>query len=68
MADYTSKWNLSTIPDDVFYREVGRRRVSKRPADLAIGQPKVMRPCPYCKEKFGARDLRAHKPRCSSRP
>jgi hypothetical protein len=28
------------------------------------GPPKVLRPCPFCKKKFGSNDLRDHKPRC----
>ena len=32
------------------------------------GDTTVLRPCPYCKTQMGARVLRAHMPRCSSRP
>src|SRR5437667_3526052 len=32
------------------------------------GRPQVSRPCPYCKEKFGARELREHIPRCDKAP
>jgi hypothetical protein len=28
------------------------------------GRPRVSRPCPYCREKFGARELREHIPQC----
>ena len=29
------------------------------------GRPKVLRPCPNCRQKFSARELRAHVPRCA---
>src|SRR5437868_8012500 len=32
------------------------------------GRPQVSRACPYCKEKFGARELREHIPRCDKAP
>lgn len=31
-------------------------------------RPKVERPCPYCERSFGARELRAHTPYCTSKP
>ena len=30
--------------------------------------PKASHACPYCKSKFGARELQAHKTRCEARP
>ena len=33
-----------------------------------MGRDKVETPCPYCGEKFGARELREHLPRCPKRP
>jgi hypothetical protein len=32
------------------------------------GRPRVLRPCPYCRKKFGARDLREHIPQCDKVP
>jgi hypothetical protein len=32
------------------------------------GPRKVLRPCPFCNKKFGARDIRVHKPRCPKKP
>ena len=32
------------------------------------GDTTVLRPCPHCKQPMGARVLRAHTPRCPSRP
>jgi hypothetical protein len=66
MTSYTSKLDMSTVPDDVLYAEVGRRRVAKRPEGVG-GRPAVLRPCPHCGHEFGARDLRAHLPHCSKR-
>jgi len=31
------------------------------------GRPPVMHRCPYCREKFSARDVRTHKPICPAR-
>lgn len=28
------------------------------------GRPRLLRPCPFCKVKFGGRELREHIPRC----
>jgi hypothetical protein len=32
------------------------------------GRPRVLRPCLFCKKKFGARELRGHIPRCDKAP
>jgi hypothetical protein len=32
------------------------------------GRPRVLRPCPYCREKFGGREFREHIPRCEKAP
>jgi hypothetical protein len=32
------------------------------------GRPRVLRLCPYCREKFGGRELREHIPRCAKAP
>ena len=66
MTVYTPKLDMSTIPDDVLYAEVGRRRVAKRPEGVG-GRPKVNYPCPHCGLEFGARELRKHRPRCPRR-
>jgi hypothetical protein len=63
---WTSKLDMSTIPDEVLFAEFGRRRVSKR-AEGVGGRPKTLHRCPHCKGEFGARELRAHKPRCPKR-
>lgn len=67
VTSYTPKLDMSTIPDEVLYAEVGRRRVAKRTEDSGHGHPKVMRPCPHCGKEFGARELRTHRPHCSKR-
>ena len=28
------------------------------------GNPKILRPCPFCLRQFGMMELREHKPRC----
>jgi hypothetical protein len=67
MTTYSKQFDMSTIPDDVLWAEVGRRRVAVRPADSGHGKPKVLRPCPDCGIKFGAREMKAHRPRCPKR-
>jgi hypothetical protein len=32
------------------------------------GRDPVLRPCPFCGEQFGGRELRTHKPRCPKKP
>lgn len=55
--------DLSHIPDEVIFAEAG-----KRTAKLETnGRPKKPRPCPKCGQAFGARDLRAHIPRCTAK-
>lgn len=56
---------LARLPEDVkakLQSAVMRRFRSQR--QTASGAPKVFRPCPYCNLKFGARELRVHKPHC----
>ena len=67
MTSYNPKLDMSSIPDDILYAEVGRRRVAKRPEGVG-GRPKVLHECPHCAREFGARDLRKHMPRCPRRP
>ena len=66
MTVWTDKLDMSTIPSDVLYAEVGRRRVAGRDPENA-GRPPIMRACKWCKEKFGAREMRAHVPNCPKR-
>lgn len=44
---YRRTWELSTIPDDALYAEVGRRRGSKRKAKSGP-KPKLNAVCPDC--------------------
>ena len=61
--DYSDDWDLSTIPKEIFYREMQRRRATApRPGR------RVSRPCPYCKEPFATVELNAHKPVCPQNP
>lgn len=59
--DWKPTWDLTTIPDPEFNSERGRRLAEQRSTPAV---PKKLRPCPYCAEEFGARDLRVHIPRC----
>jgi hypothetical protein len=66
MTTYSKQFDMSTIPDDVLWAEVGRRRVGMRPKGVG-GRPKSKNACPYCNDVFGFNELRAHKPRCPKR-
>jgi len=54
------------IPDAAIQSEIGRRQNARRKTH--VGPPKVLRPCPHCRARFGARELRAHKPQCPEKP
>jgi len=60
---WKESWELPTIPDPVFWPEVGRRRGA-----TGGGKPKSLRPCEFCGEQHGARDMQRHLPRCPKRP
>jgi hypothetical protein len=62
---YRDTWDVTTIPDDVLTAE-RNRRISLQRDDAP--RAKVMRPCPWCRKSFGARDLRKHGPVCSKSP
>src|ERR1700722_7429375 len=64
MARWSSKFDMASIPDSVLLAESARRM---RARQLRAPRAKVLRQCPRCGEAFGARDLRAHIPRCSRR-
>jgi hypothetical protein len=56
---YKPTWDLRSIPDEQFQSEAGRRRGTS-----SSRRAKVLRPCPKCGAKFGARELKAHLPQC----
>lgn len=63
VADYREDWDLTTIPKEVFYREVRRRQVTApRPGR------RILRPCPHCGAMFPTRELKDHKPLCEKNP
>jgi hypothetical protein len=66
MTVWTEKLDMSTIPDEVLFSEIGRRRVAKRDPKNA-GPPRVLRPCEWCGKEFGAREMRRHIPHCPKR-
>lgn len=60
---------LAKLPDDIktnLQAAVMRRYRAMRKSKNA--RPQVKRPCKYCGELFGARDLRLHQPRCPKVP
>src|SRR5437763_12940514 len=62
LMKWKETWELPSIPNPVFWPEVGRRR------GQSGGKPKTLRPCEFCGEEFGARDMQFHLPRCHKRP
>ena len=52
---------------DFLHSAVGRLNNSLR--RTRASRPKVLRPCPYClKRRWGASELRGHKPQCQENP
>lgn len=47
------------IPDELIFSEAGRRMVKKRDKG-SLGRKKVLRPCQFCNELFGFREMRTH--------
>jgi hypothetical protein len=64
MTRWTPQFDILTVPDDVLLSE-SARRLRMRQVDAP--RPKVLRPCPYCLQSFGARELRDHRPICPNR-
>lgn len=58
-----------TIPYDVIYSEVGRRRRAMRKTDYApgTGRPKKLSPCKACGRMLGVAEKRGHFKRCPAR-
>jgi hypothetical protein len=61
ISDWTPRFDITTIPDDVLLRESARRL---RARQLRSPRAKVLRQCPKCGNPFGTRELREHLPRC----
>lgn len=51
-----------TLPDE--WINAAHSRVAGRTG----GRPRVLRQCRFCKERFGARELREHTPGCEKNP
>ena len=60
MRTYSPDWDLSSIPPELVLSEASRI-MRERKSTFAGGRPKIMRRCPKCRAKMGARELRAHK-------
>jgi len=60
---YKPSWDISTIPTELIRSEAARRL----PRAGRVPNPKVLRPCPYCGQQMGARELRAHQAICPKR-
>lgn len=58
---YRETWDLTTIPDQPLYAEVGRRNAGRRKSvGRNGGRPRKLTACPQCGQHFSARDMREH--------
>jgi|SRR5579884_236224 len=64
MTRWTQDFDITTVPDEVLLAESARRL---RARQVNPPRPKVTRPCEFCQELFGARDMRKHRPVCPKR-
>lgn len=64
MTHWTPHFDITTVPDDVLLAESARRL---RARQTVPPRAKVLRQCPHCREAYGARDLRRHRPVCPKR-
>src|SRR5215469_14087676 len=64
LVDWTPQFDITSVPDAVLLAESARRlRARQRTAP----RPKIKRPCAFCQELFGAREMRKHLPLCPRR-
>ena len=61
---WSPDFDLSTIPDHIVHAESARRR---RVAQAEPPRTGIRRPCVFCLELFGAREMRKHLPACPKR-
>lgn len=61
--NYQAAWDLSTIPDEQFASEHGRRRRSKGPRAPNL----KLEPCKHCGEPLSARQRRLPCVKCDKR-
>jgi len=63
---YHKNWDLTTIPDDAWMSEHGRRMVARRKEHKG-GRPAKLTPCEWCGKEFGVREMVKHRPLCPKR-
>ena len=52
------------LPTDFLLAAAGAARARLRPPENRRGKAKILKPCPFCKKKFGVAEMRTHKPVC----
>lgn len=57
---------LATLPDETITRE-HQRRLNARISRENAGRKPKLKPCKFCRQKFGTVDMRLHIPRCEAR-
>jgi hypothetical protein len=65
MATKKKGGSLAAFTDAEVFAECARRNRAKQ---THLPNPPVLRPCRWCRQKFSARDLRAHQPHCAKKP
>ena len=60
MINFTSNWDLTTIPDDLLNSESGRRRRAKGPQSTNL----KLEPCRWCGALLSARQRRRKCVKC----
>jgi hypothetical protein len=60
MSNYQPHWDLSTIPDEAFASENGRRNRAKAPRAPNL----KLEPCGQCGKQLSARERRRACPKC----
>lgn len=63
MSQYTSNWDLSTIPEPAWNSEHGRRQRLKGPRATRVN----LQPCPGCGKSLMTIERRAGCPRCGTK-
>ena len=58
---------LRSIPDDELTREYMRRHNARVPRAGVVGRKRKLRPCKFCRRKFGALEMREHLRDCKAR-
>jgi hypothetical protein len=57
-TEYSERWDLATIPAEIFNAEIGRRRKGDNKAG---GRPRLLRKCDTCQQVLSGREYWRHR-------